>query len=246
GGEDDERTEASILLAGTNSEINLKENYKKRKRNKSAKFEGQRVPNLTKVDSKTTTNQQDVQVDIEKEKDDYVLSKLFKKSGVHSALQHDAIIDNSINDYVFIEAEAHRYAEEAVKALKRSAQECYSAESGIPNWGAKNIQHIRRFGSRSNKDVVVPDEVEEEQPSSSTSSVTRKVNTRPSNASTNLLQNIRERKRQQTEFVVHTNAETTENHEAEHKSNDDDGLILIRDLKDYLSAGGSMHGKATT
>ncbi|CAF4352237.1 unnamed protein product, partial [Adineta steineri] len=156
GGEDDERTETSILLAGTNSEINLKENYKKRKRNKSAKFEGQRVPNLTKVDSKTTTNQQDVQVDIEKEKDDYVLSKLFKKSGVHSALQHDAIIDNSINDYVFIEAEAHRYAEEAVKALKRSAQECYSAESGIPNWGAKNIQHIRRFGSRSNKDVVVP------------------------------------------------------------------------------------------
>ncbi|CAF1219120.1 unnamed protein product [Adineta steineri] len=247
GGEDDERTETSILLAGTNSEINLKENYKKRKRNKSAKFEGQRVPNLTKVDSKTTTNQQDVQVDIEKEKDDYVLSKLFKKSGVHSALQHDAIIDNSINDYVFIEAEAHRYAEEAVKALKRSAQECYSAESGIPNWGAKNIQHIRRFGSRSNKDVVVPDEVEEEQPSSSsTSSVTRKVNTRPSNASTNLLQNIRERKRQQTEFVVHTNAETTENHEDEHKSNDDDGLILIRDLKDYLSAGGSMHGKATT
>jgi DNA excision repair protein ERCC-6 len=106
-------------------------------------FEGQRVPHLTKVDSKTSTvnnNPQEVQNDIDKEKDDYVLSKLFKKSGVHSALQHDTIIDNTINDFVFIEAEAHRYAEEAVRALKRSAQDCYSAESGIPNWGARNIQ----------------------------------------------------------------------------------------------------------
>lgn len=76
----------------------------------------------------------------DKEKDDYVLSKLFKKSGVHSALQHDTIVDHSVNDYVFIEAEAHRYAEEAVKALRKSSEECYSAESGIPNWGAKNIQ----------------------------------------------------------------------------------------------------------
>jgi DNA excision repair protein ERCC-6 len=100
-------------------------------------FEGQRVPNLTKVDSKTATNQQEI---TDKEKDDYVLSKLFKKSGVHSALQHDTIVDNAVNDYVFIEAEAHRYAEEAVKALKKSAQDCYSAESGIPNWGARNIQ----------------------------------------------------------------------------------------------------------
>jgi DNA excision repair protein ERCC-6 len=33
---DDERTETSILLAGTNSEINLKENYDKRKRKKNA------------------------------------------------------------------------------------------------------------------------------------------------------------------------------------------------------------------
>lgn len=33
---DDERTETSILLAGTNSEINLKEKYDKRKRKKNA------------------------------------------------------------------------------------------------------------------------------------------------------------------------------------------------------------------
>ena len=65
-------------------------------------FEGERVPNLTKIDSKTSTNQQDIQNNIDKEKDDYVLSKLFKKTGVHSALQHDNVVDHTVNDYVFI------------------------------------------------------------------------------------------------------------------------------------------------
>ncbi|CAF1305426.1 unnamed protein product [Rotaria sp. Silwood1] len=238
---DDERTETSILLAGTNSEINLKEKYDKRKRNKNAKFEGQRVPNLTKIDSKISTNQQDIQNDIDKEKDDYVLSKLFKKSVVHSALQHDSIVDHSINDYVFIETEAHRYAEEAVKALRKSAQDCYSAESGIPNWGARNIQHIRRFGSRTNKDVIIPDD---DQPSSS--SIIKKSNTRISNSSSNLLKDIRERKREQSDFIVHTNGQPIEHDDDEENSSNNEGLTLIRELKDYLQIGTSIRGKATT
>jgi DNA excision repair protein ERCC-6 len=199
-------------------------------------FEGQRVPNLTKVDSKASTNEQEIQTDIDKEKDDYVLSKLFKKSGVHSALQHDSIVENSVNDYVFIEAEAHRYAEEAVKALRKSAEDCYSAESGIPNWGARNIQHFssRQFGSRANKDVVIQ---ENDRPSSS--------NIRSSSASNNLLNDIRQRKREQSDFVVRTNTEQTENPDEESGINAE-GLGLIRELKDYLSAGTTIPGKATT
>lgn len=215
-------------------------------------FEGQRVPNLTKVDSKTTTQQPDVHVDVDKEKDDYVLSKLFKKSGVHSALQHDTIVENSVNDYVFIEAEAHRYAEEAVKALRKSAEECYSAESGIPNWGARNIQHFssRTFGSRSNKNVVavVNDDDEEEQTASS-SSIVRRSNTGAASASSNLLNDIRQRKRVQTEFVVRTDEQQQQrqhdNGDEESQTNAE-GLDLIRELKDYLAGGTSIQGKATT
>ncbi|CAF1423979.1 unnamed protein product [Rotaria sordida] len=244
-GDDDERTETSILLAGTNSEINLKEKYDKRKRNKNARFEGQRVPNLTKIDSKISTNQQEIENNIDKEKDDYVLSKLFKKSVVHSALQHDTIIDHSINDHVFIETEAHRYAEEAVKALRNSAQDCYSAESGIPNWGARNIQHIRRFGSRTNKDIINQNDDDDDRPSSSSSSsIVRKSNTQISSASSNLLKDIRERKREQSDFIVHTNRQSIENDEENHTN--DEGLKLIRELKDYLKIGTSIHGKATT
>ena len=170
---------------------------------------------------------------IEKEKDDYVLSKLFKKSGVHSALQHDSIVDHAVSDYVFIEAEAHRYAEEAVKALRKSAEECYSAESGIPNWGAKNIQQsvlslffshssssfsLRRFGGR---------------------------NTREEPSSSGLLKDIRERKRQQVDIVVRTGTSTANDNDEDDTTNAE-GLTLIRDLKDYLATGTSMRGKATT
>jgi DNA excision repair protein ERCC-6 len=112
--------------------------------NNDLEFEGERVPHLSKVDSRTNPVSTNDIVNNDQDKDDYVLSKLFKKSGVHSALQHDTIVDNNVNDHVFIEAEAHRYAEEAVNALRRSAQECYSAESGIPNWGAKNISKYVR------------------------------------------------------------------------------------------------------
>ena len=99
---------------------------------------------------------------------------------------------------------------------------------------------IRRFGSRTNKDlVVVPDE---EQPSSS--SIVRKSNN--TSASNNLLKDIRERKREQSNFVVHTNAVSVENDDDEEKSSNDEGLGLIRQLKDYLLAGASIHGKATT
>ena len=214
-------------------------------------FEGQRVPNLTKVDSKTTTEQPNVQIDADKEKDDYVLSKLFKKSGVHSALQHDTIVENSVNDYVFIEAEAHRYAEEAVKALRKSAEECYSAESGIPNWGARNIQHFssRTFGSRTNKDVVV---VDDEQ-TVTISSIVRRSNPRAGNASSNLLNDIRERKREQSSFVVRTGDEEQQQQRRREENGGDEeseinveGLNLIRELKDYLAGGTSIQGKATT
>ena len=201
---------------------------------------------MTKVDSKTSTQPLEVQPDADKEKDDYVLSKLFKKSGVHSALQHDTIVENSVNDYVFIEAEAHRYAEDAVKALRKSAEECYSAESGIPNWGARNIQHFssRRFGARTNAEAVIVDNDVEEQPASG-SIVRRSNTTRSTTASSNLLNDIRERKREQTGFVIRTDEQQMEGGDEESETNVE-GLNLIRELKEYLAGGTSMQNKATT
>ncbi|CAF4872619.1 unnamed protein product, partial [Rotaria magnacalcarata] len=76
----------------------------------------------------------------------------------------------------------------------------------------------------------------------SSSSIVRKLNARPSSASNGLLKDIRERKREQSGFVVQTNDGPIENAEADeeqHTSNDE-GLKLIRELKDYLKVGTSI------
>lgn len=66
--------------------------------------------------------------------DEFILKHLFKKSGVHSALKHDVIMEASNPDYALIETEANRVAEHAVKALKRSRQLCLRANRGVPTW----------------------------------------------------------------------------------------------------------------
>ncbi len=101
-------------------------------------MDGKRVPNLVKkLDS--NTNIDDVAAKDDSQKDDYVLSKLFKKakksgqSRISTALQHDKIVENTDPDYVLVETEAERVANEAIKSLKRSRKFCHPAESGMPN-----------------------------------------------------------------------------------------------------------------
>lgn len=67
--------------------------------------------------------------------DDYVLSRLFKKSGVHSALKHDVIMNGDGGaDFALIDAEAERVAKEAVQRLRDSQRACFRAHDGIPTW----------------------------------------------------------------------------------------------------------------
>jgi DNA excision repair protein ERCC-6 len=95
------------------------------------------VPNLDKRrKAKTATSDEPV----DKQSDDYVLSKLFKRkkkhggeSMIHTALHHDKIVNNSEPDFALIEIEAEKVANEAVKALKESRKYCSTAESGRPN-----------------------------------------------------------------------------------------------------------------
>lgn len=54
--------------------------------------------------------------------------------GVHSVMKHDAIMDGASPDFVLVEAEANRVAQDALKALRLSRQRCLGALSGIPTW----------------------------------------------------------------------------------------------------------------
>lgn len=156
------RKHDAVEEESTEKRAQPKQKAKNSKHCRDAKFEGTRVPHLVKKRRyrQQTTEQGGGTND--RSSDDYVLEKLFKKSvGVHSVVKHDAIIDGSSPDYVLVEAEANRVAQDALKALRLSRQQCLGAASGVPTWtghrgtsgapaGVKN-----RFGQKRNSNLPV-------------------------------------------------------------------------------------------
>ncbi|UYV79425.1 ERCC6 [Cordylochernes scorpioides] len=119
----------------------------KKKKKKSIEFEGEQVDNL--VRQETFQSSLEDEEETQKNQDDYVLTRLFKKSGVHSAMKHDHIINSAGPDYVLVEAEADRVAKEALAALKKSRRECPRPGSGIPTWTGNNGGNVKpRFGTK--------------------------------------------------------------------------------------------------
>ncbi|XP_053440248.1 DNA excision repair protein ERCC-6 [Nycticebus coucang] len=114
--------------------VGQKQKPKSSKHRRDARFEGTRIPHLVKK-RQYQKQENDKSEAKEQSNDDYVLEKLFKKSvGVHSVLKHDAIMDGASPDYVLVEAEANRVAQDALKALRLSRQQCLGAVSGVPTW----------------------------------------------------------------------------------------------------------------
>nr|XP_033797522.1 DNA excision repair protein ERCC-6 isoform X2 [Geotrypetes seraphini]XP_033797523.1 DNA excision repair protein ERCC-6 isoform X2 [Geotrypetes seraphini]XP_033797524.1 DNA excision repair protein ERCC-6 isoform X2 [Geotrypetes seraphini]XP_033797525.1 DNA excision repair protein ERCC-6 isoform X2 [Geotrypetes seraphini] len=116
-----------------------KEKRKKSKRQKGSLFEGESIPHLVKQRQFKKTDEQEN----EKKSDDYVLEKLFKKSGIHSVMKHDVIMEASSPDFVLVEAEANRVAQDALKALKISRQRCLS-------WTGNHMPPKAKFGQKKN------------------------------------------------------------------------------------------------
>ncbi|XP_039337160.1 DNA excision repair protein ERCC-6 isoform X2 [Mauremys reevesii] len=83
-------------------------------------------------------------------------------AGVHSVMKHDAIMEASNPDYVLVEAEATRVAQDALRALKISRQRCLGAASGVPTWtGNSGLTGApsglkSRFGQKRNPTLLVP------------------------------------------------------------------------------------------
>lgn len=122
------------------------------KESKRRRIDGEKISHLVKSDiyQAPKDDAEEVEKNSE-EQDNYVLSRLFKKSGVHSAVQHDAIIDGEGDDYVLIEGEAEKVAKEAVESLRLSRRQCFRAEAGVPTWTGSHgsIATKPRFGKKS-------------------------------------------------------------------------------------------------
>lgn len=69
--------------------------------------------------------------------DDRLMNGLFASSGVHSALEHDAIMAETIPDQILVEREASRIAKASAEALRISRRVARKAEIGVPTWTGK-------------------------------------------------------------------------------------------------------------
>jgi DNA excision repair protein ERCC-6 len=146
--------EISQKISGQSSG-DVSEKQKRNKKKREAKLEGQRIPHLVKADvyknrcHEGEGGEEATQAQSSQEQDSYVLSKLFKKSGVHSAVQHDRIMEGGEEDFALIEGEAERVAKLAVEELRRSRRQCFRADAGIPTWTGANgaVANRPRFGA---------------------------------------------------------------------------------------------------
>ncbi|KAL4239940.1 DNA excision repair protein ERCC-6 [Mactra antiquata] len=126
-------------------------NKRKKHRRKDAKFEGERIPHLDKCrDFKAPTTQTERSKEEDDEMNNYVLNKLFKKTGIQGALKHDQIMEPGKPDYVIVESEADKVAKEASSALKRSRTHCLPATAGVPTWTGQHGAKRPRFGQKKN------------------------------------------------------------------------------------------------
>ncbi|XP_064087778.1 DNA excision repair protein ERCC-6-like [Macrobrachium nipponense] len=98
---------------------------KKHSHKKGKKIDGERIDYLVKKRIYRKTEEEEAaEKENAKSQDEYVLTKLFKKSGVHTALSHDSILSNNDPDYLLMEGEAERVAKEALKAVRASRARC--------------------------------------------------------------------------------------------------------------------------
>ncbi|KAI8824146.1 DNA dependent ATPase [Fimicolochytrium jonesii] len=166
GGADEHGTETGDLFHGTSAEIDVPspENGTGTSRGKGKrKADGdealESIATLDRVDEytpqaddeTTQSNSTDAAIPTAND-DDRVLKSLFSKSGVHSALHHDVIMDASSPEQLIIEKEASRVANEAIAALRQSRKRIRQREGvHVPTFtgrnGAAGMDSPRRFGS---------------------------------------------------------------------------------------------------
>lgn len=79
-----------------------------------------------------------------------IMEGIFANSGVHSALQHDEIIDSSTQERTLVEKEASKVATQAAQALKRSRIMARKNQVGTPTWTGK-FGLAGKFGPKPSK-----------------------------------------------------------------------------------------------
>ncbi|RZF48893.1 hypothetical protein LSTR_LSTR003273 [Laodelphax striatellus] len=190
--------------------------HKKHKKFKDIEFEGETVPHLVQHETSTGSKPEDEESRNLATQDEYVLKKLFDKSGLQTAMKHDSIMEGGPSDYAIVECEADKVAKEAVEALKKSRRECWRASAGVPTFTGQNgairqsSEARSRFGP---KKVIRPGSASATSPSASGSG-----NSALTMSSADLIKRIRERNLM--------------------KLPEDSDIRLLNDIREFILANG--------
>lgn len=149
GNSNDDSTETGDMFAGT--EISFKSNNAKSNRHQDDPTQLAAVKGVAALENfRGTDEDQDAVEEPEVANigadDDRLLGSLFAKSGVHSALEHDSIMEASRPESLLVEREASRAAEAAASALRESRRAARAAEMGTPTWTGRFGSAGRREG----------------------------------------------------------------------------------------------------
>jgi DNA excision repair protein ERCC-6 len=184
-----------------------------------------------------------------------ILSALFSKGGLHSAMHHEKLVQSGHPDYVLVESEAQRVAERAAKALQESREQCRVASWGTPTWtgqhGSAGLKKPR-FGAVSSSGLSTGNGTKSNSSSQSTSGLFSKhVDTFGGkedgsvNHSSDLLAKMRARNVARSDLVGqefvsgNSTAPPSGDVSEEHRE-------FLRDLRDFVALQGTVNGEATT
>ena len=146
-------TETGDMFAGTELKFNTP--AKKRRKNADNPEQLKRINGVTGLEELypipiTALTIFSHEEEEKTEDDTGLLSTLFASSGVHSALQHDSIMEDTRPEIILVEREADRIAKEAASALRQSRQQLRRNDIGTPTWTG-------RFGGGSTPGTVSSD-----------------------------------------------------------------------------------------
>ncbi|KAK9454112.1 SNF2 family N-terminal domain-containing protein [Dipodascopsis uninucleata] len=157
-----------------------------------------------------------------------IMTSLFARSGVHSALAHDEIMNTSRPEAVLVEQEANRIAKHAARALRASRQRARTAELGTPTWTG-------RFGSAGK---AVPRTLSSNVNSSGKERISSGSSSPAAMSSRNILSRLR--RNRELEEEQQQRAKYAE-HQSDIYLNDmssDDKVDLLKRLRDYIALQG--------
>ncbi|KAI4945519.1 hypothetical protein J4E91_007861 [Alternaria rosae] len=107
-----------------------------------SRSEAFQAPVSDSEDAAATTNEDGTATSDKPPTDSRLMSTIFAKTGVHSVLEHDAIMNSTAGgrkrkvqaDPAYIQREAKRQAAVAAEQLKKSMQEARNVPAGTPTW----------------------------------------------------------------------------------------------------------------